>query len=80
MAKDNGFSITNVKAVLNETVDVNSPLPQEIPLVEFKRVVARVTGKIHPIVLGQFVKGMSEIGAIRADVHVATLLMHPEDI
>lgn len=80
MAKDNGFSIENVKAVLDQSVDVGATLPQEVPLADFKRAVAKTIQKIHPLALNQFVKGMEEIGVIRVDTHVAVMLMYPDDL
>ena len=74
------FTIDNVKQVLEICTDSRAPFPQETMLPDLKRDIAKVTEKMHPLSLTQFVHGMEDIGIIEVRNNIVVVLCGVDEI
>jgi len=73
------FTIENLKKVL-DIVAIGDEFPQEVITSDVKRTIAKVIGKIHPLALSSFMKGMEEMGIIRNTGLVTIIHMGSDDL
>lgn len=78
--KTMSFTIPNAKQVIELNTDTTMILPQEVMMADLKRSIAKTIGKIHPLSLGQFIKGMEDIGAIQVHGQIVSMLIFSDEL
>lgn len=74
------FTTANLKTVLTVITDPSLDYPQEVLTTDLKRTIAKTIGKIHPLALTSFTKGMADMGVISVKGTITVVLMGADDL